>query len=42
MNHARPGPVAPTKKDECKDDGYANFPMFKNQGECFAFVNRLP
>jgi hypothetical protein len=37
-----PGPVAPTKKDECKDGGYATFPMFKNQGECVAFVNHLP
>jgi hypothetical protein len=33
---------APTKKDECKYDGYAIFPMFKNQGECIAFVNHLP
>lgn len=35
--------ATPATKDECKDDGYASFPMlFKNQGECIAFVNQLP
>jgi len=37
-----PGPTAPTEKSDCKDGGYASFPMFKNQGECIAFVNHLP
>jgi ATP-dependent Clp protease ATP-binding subunit ClpC len=29
---------APTGKEQCKDDGWRNFPQFKNQGECVAFV----
>jgi hypothetical protein len=37
-----PLPIAPTSKTECKNGGYASFPMFKNQGECVAFVNHLP
>jgi hypothetical protein len=30
----------PTSKDQCKNDGWRDFPQFKNQGECIAFVNR--
>jgi len=37
-----PAPTTPATKDECKDGGYANFPMFENQGQCIAFVNHLP
>jgi hypothetical protein len=32
-------PDAPTSKDQCKNDGWRNFPQFKNQGQCVAFVN---
>jgi hypothetical protein len=28
----------PTSKDQCKDNGWQNFPQFKNQGECVSFV----
>jgi hypothetical protein len=35
---ARPVPVAPTSKDQCKNNGWKNFPQFKNQGECVSFV----
>jgi hypothetical protein len=37
-----PTNAAPRTKDECKDCGYASFPMFQNQGQCIAFVNHLP
>jgi hypothetical protein len=37
-----PAPTTPATKDECKNGGFATFPMFKNQGECIAFVNHLP
>jgi hypothetical protein len=30
----------PTTKEQCKNDGWRNFPQFKNQGQCIAFVNR--
>jgi DNA-binding beta-propeller fold protein YncE len=35
-------PVAgvPTHKEQCKNDGWRDFPQFKNQGLCLAFVNR--
>jgi 6-phosphogluconolactonase (cycloisomerase 2 family) len=33
------GPGAPTSKDQCKHGGWRNFPQFKNQGQCIAFVN---
>jgi hypothetical protein len=29
----------PTSKQQCKHGGWRNFPQFKNQGECVAFVN---
>jgi hypothetical protein len=32
----------PTSKDQCKNGGWRNFPGFKNQGECVAFVERHP
>jgi hypothetical protein len=32
----------PTSKDQCKDGGWRNFPQFKNQGQCTAFVNHGP
>ena len=32
-------PPAPTSKDQCKNGGWLNFPQFKNQGQCVAFVN---
>lgn len=33
-----PVPVAPTSKDQCKNNGWKNFPQFKNQGECVSSV----
>lgn len=32
-------PVLPTTKDQCKRDGWRNFPQFNNQGDCIQFVN---
>ena len=33
----------PTGKDQCKNGGWRTFgPMFKNQGQCVAFVERGP
>ena len=29
----------PASKDQCKNGGWRNFPQFKNQGQCIAFVN---
>jgi hypothetical protein len=29
----------PASKQECKNGGWRNFPQFKNQGQCIAFVN---
>jgi hypothetical protein len=29
----------PTNKEQCKKGGWRNFPQFKNQGQCVAFVN---
>jgi hypothetical protein len=29
---------APPSKDQCKKDGWRNFPQFKNQGQCLRFV----
>ncbi len=26
--------IAPTSKDQCKNNGWKNFPQFKNQGQC--------
>jgi hypothetical protein len=31
-------PPLPTSKDQCKNDGWRNFPGFKNQGDCVSFV----
>jgi hypothetical protein len=28
----------PTSKEQCKNGGWRDFPQFKNQGECIAFV----
>jgi hypothetical protein len=33
-------PVLPTSKDQCKDGGWRQFPGFRSQGECVAFVQR--
>jgi hypothetical protein len=30
----------PTSKDQCKNGGWREFPGFKNQGQCVAFVER--
>jgi hypothetical protein len=35
-------PIAPTSKDQCKNNGWKNFPQFKNQGECVSFVESHP
>ena len=35
----RPAPRVPTSKEHCKNGGWRNFPQFKNQGQCIAFVN---
>jgi hypothetical protein len=32
----------PTTKDDCKNGGWRNFPDFKSQGQCVAFVQRGP
>ncbi len=31
-------PTLPTSKEQCKNGGWRNFPQFKNQGQCVAFV----
>ena len=34
------GPVRPTNKDQCKNDGWKQWaPRFKNQGDCIQYVN---
>jgi hypothetical protein len=33
-------PLRPTSKDQCKNSGWRDFPEFKNQGQCIAFVER--
>jgi hypothetical protein len=30
--------VAPTSKDQCKNDGWKAFPQFQNQGQCVSSV----
>jgi hypothetical protein len=35
-------PALPTSKDQCRSGGWRNFPGFRNQGECVAFVERHP
>jgi hypothetical protein len=37
-----PPPVVPTTVDQCKNDGWATFPGFSNQGQCVSYVNHLP
>jgi hypothetical protein len=32
-------PPLPTSKEQCKKGGWRDFPQFKNQGQCIAFVN---
>jgi hypothetical protein len=32
----------PTIKEQCKNGGWHNYPQFKNQGQCIAFVNHGP
>lgn len=35
-------PPAPSSADDCKDGGWMNYgDMFRNQGECVSFVERL-
>jgi hypothetical protein len=31
-------PTVPTSKEQCKNGGWLNYPQFKNQGQCVAFV----
>jgi hypothetical protein len=33
-------PLRPTSKGQCKNSGWRDFPEFKNQGQCIAFVER--
>jgi DNA-binding beta-propeller fold protein YncE len=33
-------PRVPTSKEQCKNGGWRDFPGFKSQGQCIAFVNR--
>jgi streptogramin lyase len=35
-------PPLPTSKDQCKNGGWRNFPQFKNEGQCVAFVLHNP
>jgi hypothetical protein len=37
-----PTAQVPASKDQCKHGGWRNFPQFKNQGQCIAFVNHGP
>ena len=37
-----PAAQVPASKDQCKNGGWRNFPQFKNQGQCIAFVNHGP
>jgi hypothetical protein len=39
---ASPVPLGPTTKDQCKNGGWRDFPEFKNQGQCIAFVDHGP
>ena len=36
------GNCAPTSQEQCKGGGWRDFPEFKNQGQCIAFVNHRP
>ncbi|WAH97281.1 hypothetical protein [Arthrobacter sp. MMS18-M83] len=31
--------LSPTAKDQCKKDGWTDYPQFKNQGRCVSYVN---
>ena len=33
-------PLLPTSKAQCKNGGWRNYPQFKNQGQCVAFVRQ--
>jgi hypothetical protein len=35
-------PPLPTSKDQCKKGGWHTYGIFKNQGQCVAFVERGP
>jgi hypothetical protein len=30
--------IVPTGKDQCKNDGWRNYALFNNQGDCVSFV----
>ena len=30
----------PTSRDQCKNDGWRNWPQFKSQGDCVSYVNK--
>jgi hypothetical protein len=32
------GPPPPISEQQCKRDGWKNFPQFENQGQCVSFV----
>jgi hypothetical protein len=32
--------ITPTNKNQCKNNGWKNFPEFKHQGQCVSFVER--
>jgi hypothetical protein len=32
----------PSTREQCKNGGWHNYPQFKNQGQCIAFVNHGP
>jgi hypothetical protein len=34
------GNCTPASRQQCKNGGWRNFPQFKDQGQCIAFVNR--
>lgn len=37
-SQTEPTLIVPTSKDECNDDGWKNYPQFKNQGQCVSYV----
>jgi hypothetical protein len=39
---ASPVPLGPTSKEQCKNGSWHNYPQFKNEGQCIAFVNHGP
>jgi hypothetical protein len=38
LTFATTPPPPPTSKEQCKHGGWKNYPQFKNQGDCVAFV----